>query len=293
MWLVMVFMTVSSCSNQSSKPEHIEQNSHSVSLGSYTVLNSVIEPPSDPSFIQLGMKSKEGNSAVDHIRYQALKNASLAYGSQHGFQRRVWEINSILELRGPAMSHAFDFNRVVAYLPQNRGIVIPPVIAHASNAQQLNHSNTELATVDEYLTIMKPGRLSTAIPTYIDYLIIPVVPPEVPPDSLMPRDVSETTLFRKWFNEGWLAGQEQGDAEFSSRLNRLLSEYKGMQAYRLFVELGLVDNLALAQEDFGVTGDARILRIGDRNVQFISFASFQADPTQWNIMNHGNDPANQ
>lgn len=243
------------------------------------------EPPASPKEVRIGTYSEKGGTAgkVTKIRSEGLKEAAQSYGSQMGYARRSWEIAGRLQERSLDLSQVFDFGRVTSEAPVKAGVIIPPVVSRSFNAFVTDAEGRNASVADEYLTIVTPGRIAPVAPTWRDYLIFTSAEPEMPATSLLPSDAAEKAMFEGWVSQGWSAGVELADAEFGERLDRLKRDYQGMLQYRRLVSMGMMDRMVLADADFGVTEEGNEMRIGSRNVQIVSDAQFQSDPTSWKV----------
>ena len=245
-------------------------------------------PPASPSEIKIKTYDPAAeNGDVSKLRGDALREAAQSYGTQSGYARRSWEIAGRLQVRSSDLSQVFDFNRVVSVAPVKAGVVVPPVVSRSFDAFVTDDEGRKASVADEYLTIVRPGRLAPVAPTWRDYLIFTAATPEEPARSLMPSEPSELDKFRDWFDEGWAAGVAQADAEFNERVDRLKRDYAGMLQYRRLVAQGMMDRMVLADADFGVTKDGNEMRIGSRTVEIVSDASFQSNPTTWEVRTVG------
>lgn len=242
------------------------------------------EPPASASDIKISIYDPDSSkSEITKIRSEALKEAAQSYGSQMGYQRRSWEIAGRLQARSGDLSQVFDFNRIVSNAPVKAGVIIPPVVSRSFDAFVTQDDGREASVADEYLTIVRPGKIAPHAPTWRDYLIFAAPTPEEPARSLMPSGAEELSLFKGWFTEGFDAGVELADAEFEQRLDRLKQDYQGMLQYRRLVAMGMMDRMVLADADFGVTKDGNEMRIGSSTVRIVTDADFQSDPTRWKV----------
>lgn len=252
--------------------------------GGKDILRFSNPPPASPSEIRVPTNgSQSDETEITRIRSQALQEAAQSWGSQMGYARRSWEIMGRLEARSADLSTVFDFNRVISAAPRGVGVVIPPVVSRSFDAFLTDAGGREASAADEYLTIVRPGRLAPVEPTWRDYLIFTVADPEEPPRALLPDDRIEGEKFREWFDEGWQQGVDLVDAELQSRIDRLRRDYTGMLQYRRLVAQGMMDRMVLADADFGVTVDGDEMRIGSRTVRIESDAAFQGNPRRWDI----------
>lgn len=256
------------------------------SIGEQDDLRRGEAPPAKPDDVRIAMYNPDvarAGSDVTKIRGDALQETAQSYGSQMGYARRSYEITGRLEVRSGHLSEVFDFNRVVSAAPVKAGVIVPPVVSRSFNAFTVDDLGTEASVADEYLTIIRPGKIAPIPPTWRDYLVFTAPAPDEPARSLMPTEKAELALFNSWFDQGWSAGVELADAEFSDRLTRLQRDFTGMLQYRRLVAHGMMDRMVLADADFGVTGENGEMRIGSRTVQITSEAEFQTDPTQWQV----------
>lgn len=254
------------------------------SIGSLDNLRRGPEPPSSPSDLSVGIYNPKAQpTGMTDLRATALKEAAESYGSQMGYAHQAWEIDGLLEQRSADLSQVFDFNRLVATAPIKAGVIVPPVVSHSLDAFRTNSDGTKASVADQYLTIVKPGRIAPVVPTWRDYLIMDVTKPDQPVNALKPENRDEQRKFRGWATEGWQAGIKLADAEFRDRMTRLNRDYAGMLEYRQLVAQGMMDRMVLADADFGVTGQKGVMRIGSKTVRIVSDAAFQTDPTKWKV----------
>lgn len=241
-------------------------------------------PPAKASEIKINSyDANAGTGAITKIRASALREAAQSYGSQRGYDRRAWEILGRLEARSSDLSQVYDFNRVASSAPVKAGVIIPPVVSRSFDAFTVDAEGREASIADEYLTIIRPGKIASHAPTWRDYLIFSAPTPKEPARSLLPSGPSEMTYFKEEFAKGFEAGIKLADAEFESRLARLKQDYQGMLQYRRLVAIGAMDKMVLADADFGVTESGNEMRIGSSTVKIVNDAEFQSDPTRWKV----------
>lgn len=241
-------------------------------------------PVSNPNDVEIGIFDPDDvEHEITAIRRQALMEASQSYGSQMGYARRAYEIESLLQERSAQLSQVFDFNRVVSEAPVRAGYILPPIVSRSFDAFRVDGGGREASVAEEYLTIVEPGRIAPVAPTWRDYLLFSSPEPEEPARSLFPVNRIEHDMFRAWFNEGWNAGVDLADEEIGRRLARLRRDYEGMLQYRRLVSLGMMDRMVLESADFGVTTEADQMRIGSRVVRIVSGAEFENNPRRWSV----------
>lgn len=220
---------------------------------------------------------------IEKLRYNALKETALGFGSQIGYQERYKVLTRKLETQSNNLSVVFDFGRVATFLETRNGYLLPPIVARAYNAVQTDPEGNTLTSSDEYLTIQQPGRLSPVLPSWRDYLLIVTTPINNPPSSLIPRDKDERTVFDHYFAKGWRLGASQANDEFQIRIGNLQQAYQGMLNYLELVNHGIITKMIVVNADMANLKDKNSLRINNRIVQIVSQSIFEANPDKWRL----------
>ena len=229
-------------------------------------------------------KATSGNGSVPetwHIRDQHQREASLRFGSQSGFRHRVSELREVMQSRSGELSVVYDFNRLARPVPGGAGYLVPPIVQRAENAFRSDGDERTVSVADIYFQILKPERLAPVAPTWRDWLLFD--PPQIKPlpMALIPVNDKESRRVEIWFEQGWRAGIGQAEGEFGERLRRLRRDYEGMLEFRRLAAQGMIGELEFAVSDFGVTGGAGEMRIGNRTVGIIGTADFRRNPANW------------
>ena len=235
------------------------------------------------SFTQFTSKARAGNyeTEVDEERYDLLREAALSYAAQAGYERRVWQIMRQLEADSDRLSAAFDFNRVAYRAPRETGILLPPVVSRATAAISVDPTGRAAVAADEYYRIEVPGRITTVVPTWRDYLVIPLEDPVRKNDDFLPQDREERQVFNRFAAEGWQAGVEQADEALELNFSRLRRDYVGMVEYRRLAQAGLITEMVVQGSETRSAGDGEELFIGERRVKIVNAARFVRDPSKW------------
>ncbi|MCQ0090358.1 hypothetical protein DC366_15905 [Pelagivirga sediminicola] len=238
-------------------------------------------PPAD--FAEFSARTRRGNyeTSVDEERYDLLREAAVSYSAQAGYQHRVWEVMRQLERDSPKLSRTFDFNRISYSAPRETGYILPPVVSRATAAINVDESGQSAVAADEFYRLEIPGRIVTIVPTWRDYLVIPLEEASDPDDDFLPQDKEEKQVFDRFAAEGWQAGVEQADEALALNFVRLKRDYLGMIEYRRMVQAGLVRELVIQSSERRSAGDGDELFIGERRVKIVSSARFVRDPSQW------------
>ncbi|WP_159810773.1 type IV secretory system conjugative DNA transfer family protein, partial [Litoreibacter roseus] len=142
-------------------------------------------------------RAQRGNyeTDIEEERYDLLRDAALSYAAQAGYERRVWEIMRQLETDSGKLSATFDFNRVAYPPPRETGYILPPVVSRATAAINVEGDGRSAVAADEYYRIEIPGRITTVVPTWRDYLVIPLEEPAQQNDDFLPQNREEKRVF--------------------------------------------------------------------------------------------------
>ena len=241
-------------------------------------------PPSSPSEVKIpSAQAVASETGIESIRRNALIEAAQTYGSRMGYASQSWNAMNDMKGKASVLSQAFDFNRVAVRAPGGAGIVMPPVVSTGTGAFTVSDNGQEAAVSDAYLTVVTPGKFVSVVPTWRNYLIMPVTQPETPVSELLPRDEAERALYSRTFQSAWDAGINQANSEFQERVNRLERDYRGMLQYIRLVNQGMMDEMVISSADFGVTTDDGEMRIGSRAVKITSEAKFNGNPRTWSV----------
>lgn len=244
-------------------------------------LGSGPEPPASPSEITVDSIAASQGSAKQRARERTVREAAKQIGSQHGFRRRAWEIRRRLEARASELSAIYDFGRVAMAAPRRVGFLLPPIVSRSLHAFETVPDGGKSSAADEYLEILRPAVMAQTVPTWRDYLLFDSAEPLPLRSSKMPRSTAEQRQFERWVRNGWAAGVEQANAEFTQRLRRLRRDFEGMLEFRRLNSLGMVIAPETAGAEFGVTGRPGAMRIGDRTARITANADFERDRLKW------------
>lgn len=277
----LIVLLLAGCTTQQTKFE--PPPATSFTLGSNDQLLTKDHVPRDPDFYLARLYPERQELPIEKLRYNALKESSLGFGSQIGYRERIKAISHKLEMQSNNLSVIFDFNRVATFLKTRNGYLMPPVITRVYNAIQTDPEGKTLASSDEYLTIKEPGRLYPVLPTWRNYLLIPASPANNPPTSLIPKDPEESKIFKFYFAKGWRLGESQANDEFQLRIRDLQETYLGMLNYLEMVAHGVITKMVVVNGNMGNLKDHHSLHINNRIVQIVSQSSFEANADKWLI----------
>ncbi|MBD7991837.1 type IV secretory system conjugative DNA transfer family protein [Ochrobactrum sp. Sa2BUA5] len=243
------------------------------SIGGKEALTQPEVPLNYAGFIAQTQQNEPG-SGVAAARVQILREAAISYAAQAGYRRRVFEIMRGLETRAPQLSEQFNFNAIVFTAPHQAGYIVPPVVSRTRQALTISQQGRESVAADDYYRIQQPGRIVGIVPTWRDYLVLPLDKPSEPDPQFLPRGKAERTFWERALAEGWAAGNQQADEALAINLNRLARDYLGMIEYRRLVAAGMITSLLVSSSQSTITGNKTELFIGQRQVRIQSDAGF-------------------
>ncbi len=216
------------------------------------------------------------NGGINDIRYAGLREAALSIGARAGLAWRSQQIDLMLDKEQQTLDRAFNFNGLL--LAHN---VIPPVLEEGRHSLNLANDET-IRLSDRTYRIVQQARFVTAAPTWRDYIWMDFSRPEPPDSSLLPRNPSENNVWRHYVEEGWYQGIAQANTIYTSNLNRLQRDYKGMLLYSKLLEQNMVSMPFVAESKMGITNKDGVLRINDKVLRITALPQLQANSKTWN-----------
>ncbi len=222
---------------------------------------------------KMSAKSSKGNNGA--IRSQSLRDTALSVGARGGLAWRASQINAVLSKHESMLFRLFNFNAML--LDKN---VLPPVLTDARNTLTLGGTDT-IRIADRTFQILQQAKFVTAVPIWRDYLWMSYSPPETPDKSLLPRNREERIVWKKFIDEGWRSGVQQGEIIFKENIARLQRDYKGMILYRTLLAQNVVSPPFVAQLDMGITGGGSDLTVNDRVLRITAFPTLQNNGQEW------------
>ena len=173
-------------------------------------------------------ESSVGSSALggNHLRLKAVSQAALTLGAQSGLAYETKKLNNNMLDEAEHLRTIFNFDALI--LNHN---ILPPVLVESKNNLNLDNNET-IRTSARSFKIMQSARFVTAPPTWRNFLFMTFKTPDLPDQTLLPRDASEQSMWRAELKKGWQSGVSQADQIFSENLASLKQDYEGMILYR-------------------------------------------------------------
>ena len=240
-------------------------------------LNDEVRSAEPPSLSELANPDSDfyqerGTFTVDGARVSLIQNAARGVGIRGGYATEATRINDLLLSRyRPALDGRYDFRPLML---QN-GYVVPPAITRIRNVSQLSGPNYLYLTVGAY-EIVRPARLTTLTPSWLDWLALPIRDVR-PPDNLSLDSPEERAIWRRAVESGWESGVVEARMTFTTALATLHRDYHGML---LFYELARAGVVSVPQVDIGsrtwrVTADGRRAFEGETTLEIVVDSRFR------------------
>jgi defect-in-organelle-trafficking protein DotC len=237
--------------------------------------NNPLPNPIDKSSYMRASHESADPKMINMVRLNGLRETALSVGARGGLFERANEINNLLADNSWVLNRIFKFYGLI--LNDN---VLPPVLTTGKNAMTLaGHDVIHIA--DQHYEIVQQARFVTAPPSWRDYLWMNYQKPDMPDNSLLPRNKYEREIWKRDLDEGWAAGRKQAELIYNENLNKLARDFNGMILYRTLLAKNMVSAPFVATMNMGITGDKSDLTINDRILRITSFPQFQLNGNSW------------
>ena len=235
------------------------------------------KPPRELTEIK-ALEAGQSAQNIGKIRLNALKSIARSIGAQGGLAWRAQRVNRVLLRHRSDLNTVFNFNAML--LNHN---VLPPVLIEGRHTLNLNDTQT-IRLADRTYDILAPARFVTAPPSWRDYLWMNFKKPDIPNQTLLPRNDEERDVWNQYVRKGWDEGVKQADEIFSANIGRLKRDLNGMVLYHNLLAQNMVSAPFVSHADLGVTGNAHKLRVNDRILRITSVSKLQPNSRAWNAV---------
>lgn len=178
---------------------------------------------------------ERGTFTVDGAKVSLIENAARGVGIRGGYAEEATRINDLLMQRyRNALNRRYNFKPLLL----QSGYVVPPAVTRVRQVRQLSGPNYLYLTNGSY-EIVRPARLTTVAPSWMDWLLLPIRDVR-PPDNLNLEGADEEQIWRKSVESGWEAGVREARMAFSTALATLHRDYHGMRLYHELAQQGAI-----------------------------------------------------
>lgn len=188
-----------------------------------------LENPNSPFY------TSRGTFTVSGVRSQVIQSAARGVGIRGGYYEEATRINDLLMT---TYRHQLASYYSFQPLMLQNGFVVPPAITQIRAVRELSGPNFLYLSSGSY-EIVRPARLTTVTPSWMDWLMLPLR--EVrPPENLTMENSEERSLWQRSVRDGWEIGVREARASFSTSLATLNRDYHGMRLYHQLARQGAV-----------------------------------------------------
>lgn len=207
---------------------------------------------------KLLLSDGEAVDSKKRLKYNAMRDAALALGAQHGYIRRMDAIKDVLRENESMLDNIYDFSVLMKLVneDENEMYLLPPILQEGKNVTKVSNDGRRIEISGKYYRIAREERLVSIAPNWRQYLIFDVpVKTSTPPDVLLPEPgTEEERLWAEWVEKGWMAGTKQAENEMKFRIRRLGDDFVGMIKYMVLVEDGKMSEPVIASSRRNVVG---------------------------------------
>lgn len=202
---------------------------HRVGLGKSKVGSEKVI--SNPRLAELHKITKSidfaaGENGISETRTQAIKQAAFSWGVQEGLYWRYGVITKLMHDNSLLLHTAFGFDKFVY-----EGKLLLPTVQKAERVyNQISDKSTR--TYDVSISLDRPAKIVSQIPTWREYLIRAVDEPRAPHDAMFPRTPDELVAWNFELNRGWNEGVQQANDIHDMDVTILRKEIVGLYLFR-------------------------------------------------------------
>lgn len=225
------------------------------------------EAPPSLEALQAARPGDQHGNGLKAGRAEELQQSAMIYGAQGGLAARAFAINEMLRRYEPVLDTSFDFRSLVLPVGSGQTLMRPPIITQAQLAFALGDGGQVAHETACIYEITREAQLTSAPPSWREYLVRSWAAPQRPADAALPRSDKEVAYWNKWVAEGWGQGEKQAVDIFLSDLSRLQRDITGMARYRVLLRSGLVEQPRVAFQNHAFEGGRDTLHVGDQVVR--------------------------
>ena len=216
--------------------------------------------------------TERGTFTVGGARVQLIENAARGVGIRGGYAAEATRINDLLLSRyRSALDRRYNFQPLML---QNN-YVVPPVITRIRNVRQLSGPDYLYLTSGSF-EIVRAARLTTLVPTWLDYLQLPIRGVR-PPDNIELEGNEEAAIWRRAVEDGWNEGVREARLAFTTALATLHRDYHGMRQFHELARQGAVSvpRVDVSNRQWRVTEDGQRAFQGETEIRIVVDARFR------------------
>ena len=225
------------------------------------------------------------HGSAENLRQQALKQVAQTLGVQAGLAHEAKIVNKRLATHAQRMDMVFNFNNLLY-----NHYLLPPVIIQDTNSLKVSNDGTVIRAGGHSYRIIKQVQFVTAPPTWRDYLLMSYPAPQMPPQSILPKNNAEQKIWSSAVVAGWKQGIQQALSIFTVNMHKLSRDFNGMVLYKRLLAKNMVSPFYVKKKHLGITGDSQHITVDDTTLQITDKPQFQQTGKLWNSVSVKNKP---
>lgn len=233
---------------------------------------------SPPSLNQIlsGLPNSPEGSGVPPIRFNAIRETAITYGSQAGLARRSHENLKSLEQSAQKLDIIYNFQALIV-----EGNVVPPVLTELTDVFD-QASDDLLRVIGKVYRIDQQARFSYTPPSWRSYLVREYGFDQNVVANVAPKTDEELKVWRVAVEEGFKLGVQLADENLNQNFARLQKDFKGMILYHRMLADGMVTKPFVASSNLGVTRTADgAMHVGEVVLRITANPDFIDAPGSW------------
>jgi len=225
-------------------------------------------------------------------KFNAIREAGLAYGSCAGMKRRNFELRERLNRDAHYLDTIYNFHAISirADTPDTGrnikssevdGYIVPPVLIELRGFYDKKADNL-IRTFDRTYRIHRQAYFTATMPSWREYLLLGTegtVVCRMPP--IDPEKTGNTSAWRNGVEEGWRIGYAMADKSLKDNFGRLKRDFEGMILYHKLLRLGMISRPIASSAVIGITGDSKTMNVGEVIYRITAMPEFNKDDSQW------------
>lgn len=232
-------------------------------------------PPSLEDILK-GLPSSPDASSIPPIRFHAIRETAITYGSQAGLARRSHENLRQLESSAQKLDVVYNFQALMV-----EGNVVPPVLSELNDVYDQNADNL-IRVIGKVFRIEQQARFSYNPPSWRSYLAQAFDFEQNVVANVAPKTDEELKVWKGAVEEGYKLGVQLADANLKENFARLQRDFSGMVLYHRMLADGMVTRPFVASSNLGVTRSADgAMHVGEVVLKITANPDFVDAPESW------------
>ncbi len=235
-----------------------------------------VAPPPSLDDILKGLPSSPDASGIPPIRFNAIRETAMTYGSQAGLARRNHENQQQLESSAQKLDVVYNFQALMV-----EGNVVPPVLNELNDVYD-QASDDLLRVIGKVFRIEQQARFSYTPPTWRSYLMQAFNFDQNVVANVAPKTDEELKVWRASVEEGFKLGRQLADDNLKENFARLQKDFNGMVLYHRMLASGMVTRPFVASSNLGVTRSKDgSMHVGEVVLRITANPDFVDAPGAW------------